>query len=266
MIHNGRTINVATYCIERKNPKGNESLRYVLEVENCCPKCGKVIMNFSADKKKLYEIAHIFPNRPTEEEKKILADVEVLGDDSECFENKIALCRDCHKEYDEHKTVEKYYDMLNLKKKLLKSCNAKTDLSHNMIEDKLFDVVKKISSLATDNDALSKCEPLSYNVMSIKEKIPFNNLLCNDVEGLVSSYFLYIKDLFKSLDNASFEAIASSFKHSYCQAVRQQLDQEDIFETLVQWVKKKTQCANSVARIVVSYFIQNCDVYGKLSR
>lgn len=105
-----------------------------------------------------------------------------------------------------------------------------------------------------------------YNVMSIKEKIPFNNLLCNDVEGLVSSYFLYIKDLFKSLDNASFEAIASSFKHSYCQAVRQQLDQEDIFETLVQWVKKKTQCANSVARIIVSYFIQNCDVYGKLSR
>lgn len=54
MIHNGRTINVATYCIERKNPKGNESLRYVLEVENCCPKCGKAIMNFSADKKKLY--------------------------------------------------------------------------------------------------------------------------------------------------------------------------------------------------------------------
>ena len=53
MIHNGRTINVAAYCIERKNPKGNESLRYVLEVENSCPKCGKAIMNFSADKKKL---------------------------------------------------------------------------------------------------------------------------------------------------------------------------------------------------------------------
>lgn len=33
MIHNGRTINVETYCIERKNPKGNESLRYVLEVK-----------------------------------------------------------------------------------------------------------------------------------------------------------------------------------------------------------------------------------------
>lgn len=158
MIHNGRTINVETYCIERKNPKRNESLRYVLEVENCCPKCGKTIMNFSADKKKLYEIAHIFPNRPTEEEKKILADVEVLGDDSECFENKIALCRDCHKEYDEHKTVEKYNDMLNLKRKLLKSSNAKTDLSHNMIENELFDIVKKISSLATDNEALSKIE------------------------------------------------------------------------------------------------------------
>lgn len=266
MIHNGRKINIETYCKERKNPKGNESLRYVLEVENHCPLCGKAIMNFSADKKKLYEIAHIFPNRPTEDEKKILADVEVLGENSECFENKIALCRDCHKEYDEHKTVEKYNEMLNLKKKLLRKSDAKTDLSHNMIENELVDVVKKISSLATDNEVLSKFEPLSYKVMSIKAKIPSNNLLCNDVEGLVSSYFLYLQGLFKSLDKGSFEVIASSFKHSYFQAKKQQLEQEDIFEALVGWIRNKTRCSNSVARIIVSYFIQNCDVYGEISQ
>lgn len=120
-----------------------------------------------------------------------------------------------HKEYDEHKTVAKYNEMVNLKKNLLRSSGAKTDLSHNMIENELFEVVKKISSLTTNNDALSKFEPLSYNVMSIKEKIPSNNLLRNAIEGLVSSYFLYLKELFKSLDDVNFGTIALSFKHSY---------------------------------------------------
>lgn len=266
MICNGRNIDIATYCKDRKQPTANENLRYVLEVDNRCPMCGRIITNFSAAKTKLYEIAHIFPNSPTAVEKKILANVEVLGDNSESFENKIALCRDCHKEFDEHKTVEKYNEMLNLKKKLLQNIEAKTALSHNTIEKELCDVVLKISSLSTDSDTLAKIEPLAYSVMSVKDKIPSNYLLRNDVERLVSNYFLYLEDLFKSLDDVSFDTIAASFKHSYSQAKKEKLGQEEIFESLLDWVKSKTHCTTSVARILVSYFIQNCDVYGKISR
>lgn len=165
--------------------------------------------------------------------------MEVLGENSESFENKIALCRDCHKEYDEHKTIEKYNAMLNLKKKLLQNNKVQTVLSHDVIEKELLGVVQQISSLSTNPDSISEMEPLSYTVMSIKAKIPSNNLLRTDVEGLVSSYFLYLKDLFKNLDEVSFETIAASFKHSYCQALKEKLDQEEIFESLIDWVKSK---------------------------
>lgn len=266
MICNGTVVDIETYCKDRKRPTDKENLRYILEVGNECPMCGKIITDFSADKHKLYEIAHIFPNSPTEKEKSVLADVEVLGENSESFENKIALCRDCHKEYDEHKTIEKYNAMLNLKKKLLQNNKAQTALSHNVIEKELLDVVQQISSLSTNPDSIFEMEPLSYTVMSVKAKIPSNNLLRTDVEGLVSSYFLYLKDLFKNLDEVSFETIAASFKHSYCQALKEKLDQEEIFESLIDWVKSKTRCSRTVARILVSYFIQNCDVYGKISR
>jgi hypothetical protein len=134
MIRNGTVVDIETYCKDRKRPTDKENLRYILEVGNECPMCGKIITDFSADKHKLYEIAHIFPNSPTEKEKPVLADVEVLGENSESFENKIALCRDCHKEYDEHKTIEKYNAMLNLKKKLLQNNKVQTALSHNVIE------------------------------------------------------------------------------------------------------------------------------------
>ena len=130
MIRNGTIVDVATYCKDRKRPNDKENLRYILEVGNECPMCGKIITDFSADKHKLYEVAHIFPNSPTGEEKTVLADVEVLGENSESFENKIALCRDCHKEYDEHKTVEKYNAMLKLKKKLFCVVKSSRSLHH----------------------------------------------------------------------------------------------------------------------------------------
>lgn len=265
MIHNDAFIGVETYCKDRKKPTEKECLRYVLEVDNCCPVCGKVITTNTADKKKLYEIAHIFPNSPTDAEKSILANVEVLGENSECFENKIALCRDCHKEYDENKTVAKYEEMLKLKKRLLQNFTAETDLSHNSIEKELISVICNISSLAV-GDKQSMLESLSYQVMKVKDKITTDNILCTQVESLVSNYFLYIETLFKNVDDFSFETIASSFRHSYCQALKSNLTQEEIFEKLTDWVKNKTQCSRSVAQIVVAYFIQDCEVYGKISR
>ena len=57
MIRNGTVVDIETYCKDRKRPTDKENLRYILEVGNECPMCGKIITDFSADKHKLYEIA-----------------------------------------------------------------------------------------------------------------------------------------------------------------------------------------------------------------
>ncbi len=43
-----------------------------------------------------------------------LKGLERLGDNCEEFENKVALCKDCHGYYDDHKTKDEYLNLLTL--------------------------------------------------------------------------------------------------------------------------------------------------------
>ena len=118
------------YCVKRKNISIEEDRLHLLEVNGTCPLCGNSLLKNSGKKTKLYEIAHIYPNKPTEQEKYVLNDVQVLGDNSESFQNKIALCFNCHKNYDSHKNKEEYNKLIEKKKKLYAAEKIKNELSN----------------------------------------------------------------------------------------------------------------------------------------
>ena len=83
------------YLKKRKDPTESEQQLYLKEVSFVCPLCGKMLRHSKQRKtNKLYQIAHIFPNSPTEEQYARLNNLPRLGNDSESFENKIALCKD----------------------------------------------------------------------------------------------------------------------------------------------------------------------------
>ena len=104
-----RAIATDPYLKERKAPTEPEQQLYLKEVSFVCPLCGKILQHRKRGKRnKLYEVAHIFPNSPTEEQYERLSALPRLGSDSESFENKIALCKDCHDQQDYHTTVEDY--------------------------------------------------------------------------------------------------------------------------------------------------------------
>ena len=89
------------YLKDRKAPSEADQQLYLKEVSFACPLCGKILRHRKQGKtNKLYEIAHIFPNSPTEEQYERLSALPRLGENSECFENKIALCKDCHDQQD----------------------------------------------------------------------------------------------------------------------------------------------------------------------
>lgn len=104
-----KAIAADPYLKKRKAPTEAEQQLYLKEVSFSCPLCGKILRHKKQGKaNKLYEIAHIFPNSPTEEQYELLSKLPRLGDNSESFENKIALCKDCHNQQDYHTTVEDY--------------------------------------------------------------------------------------------------------------------------------------------------------------
>ena len=81
-----------SYLLERKTPTAAEQQLFLKEVSFACPLCGKDLRHRKQPKSnKLYEIAHIFPNAPTDEQYATLGKLPRLGANSESYENRIAF-------------------------------------------------------------------------------------------------------------------------------------------------------------------------------
>lgn len=111
------------YHRERENPSSTDLRLYLREVDYHCPLCGKELQSRRQKKatQQKFQIAHIYPNRPTMEQYMLLRGLERLGESCEDFENKIALCVECHQTQDYHTTVDEYIHLLMIKKTLFTS-------------------------------------------------------------------------------------------------------------------------------------------------
>lgn len=262
-------VSVADYCKNRLGATENKQLFFLAEVGNHCPLCGRYLLKQTSHSvTKLYEIAHIFPKSPIPTDEELLNEVEVLGATSEDSDNKIALCKDCHTEYDNHKTLDSYNKLLNIKKEKLAKLQIDIALSKHSIEEEVAIVIDKLCNL--DIKTLDTLRSLNYNALEIREKI--NNkqsALIHNIEQNVTKYFLFIKEEFVSVSNSStvnLRTISASMRHAYEQSKARSLDEQTIFESLVLWISDQCQCQTYVANIIVSFFIQNCDVFDKISK
>lgn len=254
---------------ERKSITENEGLMYLAEVDTKCPLCGSYLLTKGVKKlNKEYQIAHIYPNSPTLFEQQLLNDAEKISDDSEDFRNKIALCKTCHWDYDQNKTVEKYEQLLRIKKQLLANHKSEIETSQCLIED---DIVLILNSLSIINDEdLQKIEKLSYDALEITSKLGDKySTLRRDIQYSVMEYYTFIRQEFKNLDEAKrkrFDLIASEIKTAYLRCSVDNDDKEIVFKLLVEWLKSKTKGVESACKIVISFFVQNCEVYDKVTK
>lgn len=250
------------YCIDRKSPNETEVRLFLLEVNCMCPKCGK---SFIKSKTKInyknFEIAHIYPNSPSENEKVILLGVEKLGTNSESFDNKIALCKDCHGEYDLQKTRDEYIWLLNKKKELLRKTAFINGADILGIEEQIEQVIQRI---ATSTQA--EITPLNYKGINIKKKINDNEgLLKIKIEAYVVAYFSYIKSVFSNLDiegKLNFDIVACEVRTCFTKCNTIGLNQSEIFNAMVDWLKAKTSASSKEScEVLISFFVQNCEVF-----
>lgn len=259
------------YLQPRSSISENLDSTHLLEVNGLCPLCGKYLLNNKTTKKgtiinKQYEIAHLYPNSPTKAELLELKDVERLGKTSEDFENKIALCKDCHWEYDDHKTKEEYCNLLNIKKVLLKINTSKISISHQDIEDGIENIINSFNNIAAQ-----ELKKLNYTALKISSKIEDEYLLTrNKIENYVVLYFKFIKEKFQNLDNAgtiNFNLIASQIKTSFLDCEKNLNDKSKIFSILVDWLHSKNNNFKiESCEAIISFFVQNCEVFHEITK
>ena len=187
----------------------------------------------------------------------------MLGDDSESYENKIALCYDCHTKYDANKTVESYNEMLELKRRLYTELRAKKEISGENIEKELTIVVEHLSEVSDED--LEEVGKLSYDSLKVSQKVEIVPLR-RRIEADVTSFYPYCRQCFKEIDGTGtrFNIICLLVKKSYMKLKSEGLDKEKIFEQMTDWLISKTHASRVACGIILSFFVQNCDVYDEI--
>lgn len=256
-----------SYLKPRRAPSEADQQLYLREVDFHCPLCGKDLRNRRQKKgNKLYEIAHIYPNRPTQEQYNQLQGLKRLGADSESYENKIALCKDCHGTQDYHTTKDDYLLLLQKKETLLLSASLQEITSDLDLENDIALIVSTLPTIS-DDDILE----LNYSPVAITKKFgKGEKLLKSRITTYVTEYYPYIREQFKSMDGINgfcIDVLSMQIKSAFLKMESLTDDKEQIFNHLVDWIKLKTLSnSQSACEAVISFFVQNCEVFYEITK
>lgn len=245
----------------------NPKLLLFAEVNGVCPTCpNQLIYEKNKKKYKKFEIAHIYPLNPTKPELELLKNEEKLDSDPNSLNNLICLCVDCHTKFDKPRTVEEYRNLVAIKKKLINQNKEKEVWNNTKIEKEIYDII----DLLSDKDFEFKPKDiLNYNPKTIDNKTDesITYLTKRNIHRNVQDYYSKINKKFSELDKLeplTTETISSQIRTHYLTLAKlnKEINQKDIFDGMVKWLSKQTnQQSNEASEIIISYFIQNCEVF-----
>jgi hypothetical protein len=252
---------------KRRKFSENEKLQLFAEVEAMCPNCPNVLMYVKNGKRhKEFEIAHIYPLNPKPDEKELLKDEERLHEDPNHLDNLICLCVSCHTKFDKPRTVSEYRDLVAKKKVLIKRFKERETWNNTKLENEIFQIMEFLSGSDID---IPMTDELSYDPKTIEEKTDesIDFITKRSIHRNVQDYYHLIREKFAEIDTLSplsTETISSQIKSYYLTLRKQNLDssQQIIFDSMVEWLNKMTnQTSREACEILISYFIQNCEVF-----
>lgn len=193
-----------------------------------------------------------------------LKGLERLGDNSESFDNKIALCKDCHSTQDYHTTKEDYLKLLNKKKEYLEIC-ALSELTSSLgLEESIEKVIDLIVNIED-----SEIRQLKYNVVSIDKKFTTGErLLEAKVRGYVVEYYILIREKFKEHANVfNFDRLSRKIRGCFEDLNEETKSKINIFNSLVDWLNEQTlNKSRGACEAIISFYIQECDVFNEITK
>lgn len=136
------------------------------------------------------------------------------------------------------------------------------ELSNFTLERELTEIVKDLASLPPEQRKIN----LSYEPYKVDNKVlPGNFSLISEIKKDVVENYVYIEELFKNASQKNalfFDQIASEVKYVCDNLISQPHSQETVFYEMVKWLKSKVSHKSDIAcRKIISFFVQNCEVF-----
>lgn len=243
--------NKSTLPSNKANIQNEHGLTLLIESKGVCPqdnccqmlytsKDGKSIMN--------YEITQID------------ADLSLNS-----FDNLIALCHKCSGKYKLSTNKNEIKRLTQIKRKLQLECDTMETLSNSHIESSIKKALDKIQN-TNPKELIS----LNFTPVALEEKfLEENFLLLMKIKSYVSLYYNYVNSLFKQLNKEGklrFESFCIQVKFNYINLRDKGLSQENIYNSLVDWLMTNTNENRLPCEIIISYFVQKCEVFDVITK
>jgi hypothetical protein len=259
---------VLLYAVNRPNKKADDTVEYedaplLAEANYECPLCHrKLVETIKGKAVKKYRITQIFPDDLDDDIRSEFETFCPAPKRLDISENLIALDEDCSDRYLLSPTIEEYKKLREIKKQISRNYAAKMAVDGVQLEEDIRTVLDALGQIRDTSDL----EQLEYDALRIDEKFePENFILKNETQVQVVTYYRYIEKVFSD-SNDDFDVIAAEIKISSRKLEKAGLSQGDVITHLSEWIRNKSGLGTGsrlACNIVVSFFIQNCEVFHK---
>lgn len=255
-----------TNVIAKASPTKDET-EFVVETNRTCGLCGTTIYK-NLNKKTLYRfvIAEIYPPNLPDELIDNFNEIKPKPTDAKAKYNKICLCPTCATNYSINPNTTDYQKLVEKKKALLKTSSAKEKIDIVSLDQDIIDVLQKLRNFKETPEI----KELRTIPLEIKEKIHDNDILRDHIIDDVNKYYYFIRKTLNQIDGTGteFKIIANSFQNCYLKLSQEKLEQEEIYYKIIDWMLSKLELSDNfktACQIIVSFFVQNCEVFDEIT-
>lgn len=264
---------VFLYAIKKPNVTATETppkdeIEYLVETNRTCALCGNVVYK-TTKKKTLYNyvVADIYPSILADDLVDAFDEIKPKPVDPEAKQNKICLCPTCATHYSLSPTIVEYKKLVEKKKVLLKKNGIKEKIDVISLDEEIDDVLKKLKNIRMT----PKIQELRKIPLEINEKIQNNDILRDRILDDVNRYYYFVRDALIQIDGKAieFQIIANSFQNCYFKLKQEELEQEEIYNKITNWMLDKLELSDNyrtACQIIVSFFVQNCEVFDAITQ
>jgi hypothetical protein len=244
----------------------NEHSILYAETGGCCPLCLLPILFQKKDSKKTskgYEVAHIYPLNPTQSQATALVGYPVPSDIN-ALENVIALCPTCHTKYDKDFKREELIKLRSIKDGYLSEARARLTVSQHTIQEDVYKILDAIVAFDFDETTPSAT---NFDVSTVDKKLKtgMSPLQKREIKVNAISFYVRIRDHIRSLeqkDQASVRILQNQINSYYLAVEKQNPGNKDlVFNYIAQWISARTDSPILAAKVLTSFFVQNCEVF-----
>jgi len=251
---------------KRDSYSDNEHSILYAETGGCCPLCIVPILfqkKGSMKPSKGYEVAHIYPLNPTQSQATALVGYSVPLDVN-ALENVIALCPTCHTKYDKDFKLDELIKLRKIKDGFLIEAKAKITASQHTIQEEVYEILDAIAAFDFDEIVLS---PTNFDISTVDRKLKtgMSPLQKHEIKVNAISFYVRIRDHIRILeqqDQASVRILQNQINSYYLAMNKQNPENKDlVFNHVARWISAKTNKPILAAKVLTSFFVQNCEVF-----